>query len=203
MPFGAAERRFCVMQLLKDRILKDGIVKEGNVLKVDSFLNHQMDISLFEEIGKEFKKRFEGEIINKILTIEASGIGIACIAARYFNVPVVFAKKSKTKNIAGDVYTSRVESFTHGRIYDIMVSKDFLNSDDRVLLIDDFLANGCALEGLAELVRSAGATLVGAGIVIEKGFQRGGDLLRSKGVRVESLAIIDRMDESGSITFRD
>lgn len=203
MPFGAAERRFCVMQLLKDRILKDGIVKEGNVLKVDSFLNHQMDISLFEEIGKEFKKRFEGERINKILTIEASGIGIACIAARYFNVPVVFAKKSKTKNIAGDVYTSRVESFTHGRIYDIMVSKDFLNSGDRVLLIDDFLANGCALEGLAELVRSAGATLVGAGIVIEKGFQRGGDLLRSKGVRVESLAIIDRMDESGSITFRD
>ncbi len=203
MPFGAAERRFCVMQLLKDRILKDGIVKEGNVLKVDSFLNHQMDISLFEEIGKEFKKRFEGESINKILTIEASGIGIACIAARYFNVPVVFAKKSKTKNIAGDVYTSRVESFTHGRIYDIMVSKDFLNSDDRVLLIDDFLANGCALEGLAELVRSAGATLVGAGIVIEKVFQRGGDLLRSKGVRVESLAIIDRMDESGSITFRD
>ncbi len=191
------------MQLLKDRILKDGIVKEGNVLKVDSFLNHQMDISLFEEIGKEFKKRFEGESINKILTIEASGIGIACIAARYFNVPVVFAKKSKTKNIAGDVYTSRVESFTHGRIYDIMVSKDFLNSGDRVLLIDDFLANGCALEGLAELVRSAGATLVGAGIVIEKGFQRGGDLLRSKGVRVESLAIIDRMDESGSITFRD
>ena len=193
----------CAMQLLKDRILKDGIVKEGNVLKVDSFLNHQMDISLFEEIGKEFKKRFEGESINKILTIEASGIGIACIAARYFNVPVVFAKKSKTKNIAGDVYTSRVESFTHGRIYDIMVSKDFLNSDDRVLLIDDFLANGCALEGLAELVRSAGATLVGAGIVIEKGFQRGGDLLRSKGVRVESLAIIDRMDENGSITFRD
>ena len=191
------------MQLLKDRILKDGIVKEGNVLKVDSFLNHQMDISLFEEIGKEFKKRFEGESINKILTIEASGIGIACIDARYFNVPVVFAKKSKTKNIAGDVYTSRVESFTHGRIYDIMVSKDFLNSDDRVLLIDDFLANGCALEGLAELVRSAGATLVGAGIVIEKGFQRGGDLLRSNGVRVESLAIIDRMDESGSITFRD
>ena len=191
------------MQLLKDRILKDGIVKEGNVLKVDSFLNHQMDISLFEEIGKELKKRFEGESINKILTIEASGIGIACIAARYFNVPVVFAKKSKTKNIAGDVYTSRVESFTHGRIYDIMVSKDFLNSDDRVLLIDDFLANGCALEGLAELVRSAGATLVGAGVVIEKGFQRGGDLLRSKGVRVESLAIIDRMDESGSITFRD
>ena len=191
------------MQLLKDRILKDDIVKEGNVLKVDSFLNHQMDISLFEEIGKELKKRFEGESINKILTIEASGIGIACIAARYFNVPVVFAKKSKTKNIAGDVYTSRVESFTHGRIYDIMVSKDFLNSDDRVLLIDDFLANGCALEGLAELVRSAGATLVGAGVVIEKGFQRGGDLLRSKGVRVESLAIIDRMDESGSITFRD
>lgn len=190
------------MQLLKDRILKDGIVKEGNVLKVDSFLNHCMDISLFEEIGKEFKRRFEGEDINKILTIEASGIGIACIAARYFNVPVVFAKKSKTKNIAGDVYTSKVESFTHGRVYDIIVSKDFLGSDDKVLLIDDFLANGCALEGLAELVKNAGADLVGAGIVIEKGFQRGGDLLRSKGIRVESLAIIDSMSPEDGIVFR-
>lgn len=190
------------MQLLKDRILKDGIVKEGNVLKVDSFLNHCMDIALFEEIGKEFKRRFDSESINKILTIEASGIGIACIAARYFNVPVVFAKKSKTKNIAGDVYTSRVQSYTHGRVYDIIVSKDFLGENDRVLLIDDFLANGCALEGLAELVRDAGAELVGAGIVIEKGFQRGGDLLRSKGIKVESLAIIDSMDTDSGIVFR-
>ncbi len=190
------------MQLLKDRILKDGIVKEGNVLKVDSFLNHCMDIALFEEIGKEFKRRFEGKDINKILTIEASGIGIACIAARYFNVPVVFAKKSKTKNIAGDVYTSRVQSYTHGRVYDIIVSKDFLGENDKVLLIDDFLANGCALEGLAELVRDAGAELVGAGIVIEKGFQRGGDLLRSKGIKVESLAIIDSMDTESGVVFR-
>ena len=190
------------MQLLKNRILKDGKVKEGNVLKVDSFLNHQMDIRLFEEIGREFKKRFEGEEITKILTIEASGIGIACIAARYFDVPVVFAKKSKTKNIAGDTYTSRVKSYTHGRIYDIIVSKDFLNSEDKVLIIDDFLANGCALEGLAELVCAAGASLVGAGIVIEKGFQRGGDLIRSKGIRVESLAIINEMKENGEIIFR-
>ncbi len=190
------------MQLLKNRILKDGKVKEGNVLKVDSFLNHQMDIRLFEEIGREFKKRFEGEEITKILTIEASGIGIACIAARYFDVPVVFAKKSKTKNIAGDTYTSRVKSYTHGRVYDIIVSKDFLNPGDKVLIIDDFLANGCALEGLAELVGAAGASLVGAGIVIEKGFQRGGDLIRSKGIRVESLAIIDEMKENGEIIFR-
>ena len=190
------------MQLLKNRILKDGKVKEGNVLKVDSFLNHQMDIRLFEEIGREFKKRFEGEEITKILTIEASGIGIACIAARYFDVPVVFAKKSKTKNIAGDTYTSRVKSYTHGRVYDIIVSKDFLNPGDKVLIIDDFLANGCALEGLAELVGAAGASLVGAGMVIEKGFQRGGDLIRSKGIRVESLAIIDEMKENGEIIFR-
>lgn len=190
------------MQQLKDRILKDGVVKEGNVLKVDSFLNHQMDIRLFEEIGKEFRKRFDGEEITKILTVEASGIGIACIVARYFDVPVVFAKKSKTKNIAGDTYTSRVKSYTHGRVYDIIVSKDFLSEDDKVLVIDDFLANGCALEGLAELIHAAGAKLVGAGIVIEKGFQRGGDLIRSKGIRVESLAIIDEMKENGEIVFR-
>lgn len=190
------------MQLLKDKILKDGIVKDGNVLKVDSFLNHQMDIGLFEEIGKEFRKRFENENITKILTIEASGIGIACIVARYFNVPVVFAKKSKTKNIAGDTYTSKVESFTHGRVYDIIVAKDFLKPEDNVLIIDDFLANGCALEGLAELVRVAGAKIVGAGIVIEKGFQRGGDLIRSKGIRVESLAIVEEMKASGEIVFR-
>lgn len=190
------------MQLLKDRIIKDGVVKEGNVLKVDSFLNHQMDIHLFEEIGKEFRKRFEGEEITKILTVEASGIGIACIVARYFDVPVVFAKKSKTKNIAGDTYTSRVQSYTHGRVYDIIVSNDFLNAEDKVLVIDDFLANGCALEGLAELIRAAGAKLVGAGIVIEKGFQRGGDLIRSKGIRLESLAIVDEMKENGEIVFR-
>lgn len=192
------------MQLLKERIRRDGIVREGGVLKVDSFLNHQMDIDLFEEIGKEFRRRFEGEEVTKILTIEASGIGIACITARYFQVPVVFAKKNKTKNIAGDVYTSRVESFTHGRVYDIMVSKDFLGKGDKVLLIDDFLANGKALEGLAQLVEDAGAELTGAGIVIEKGFQRGGDAIRSRGIHLESLAIIDSMDAaSGTITFRE
>lgn len=192
------------MQLLKDRIRKDGKVKEGNVLKVDSFLNHQMDISLFQEMGKEFRRRFDGEEINKILTIEASGIGIACIVAQSFGVPVVFAKKTQTKNIAGDVYKSQVESYTHGRIYDIIVSKEFLGPEDKVLLIDDFLANGKALEGLADLVQMAGATLVGAGIVIEKGFQPGGDIVRSKGIRVESLAIVDGMDDkTGEVTFRE
>lgn len=192
------------MQLLKDRIRKDGKVKEGNVLKVDSFLNHQMDIKLFEEIGKEFKRRFAGEEINKILTIEASGIGIACVVAQSFDVPVVFAKKTKTKNIAGDVYTSKVESYTHGRVYDIIVSKEFLGKGDRVLLIDDFLANGKALEGLADLVKMSGAELVGAGVVIEKGFQVGGDVIRSKGIHLESLAIVDSMDEKkGTIVFRD
>ena len=192
------------MQLLQDRNRKDGKIKEGTVLKVDSFLNHQMDIQLFEEIGKEFKRRFEGEKINKILTIEASGIGIACVVAQSFGVPVVFAKKNQTKNIAGDVYTTKVESFTHGRVYDIIVAKEFLGKGDRVLLIDDFLANGMALEGLAELVQLSGAELVGAGIVIEKGFQQGGDLLRSQGIRIESLAIIDSMNEkTGEIVFRD
>ena len=192
------------MQLLEERIRKDGIVKEGNVLKVDSFLNHQMDIRLFEEIGREFKRRFRDEEITKILTIEASGIGIACIAAQSFHVPVVFAKKTKTKNIAGDVYVSRVESYTHGRIYEIIVSKDFLKQEDRVLLIDDFLANGKALEGRADLVHQAGADLVGAGVVIEKGFQPGGEIIRSKGIRLESLAIVDAMDEkTGEIRFRD
>lgn len=161
------------MQLLKDRIRKDGKVKEGNVLKVDSFLNHQMDIRLFREIGKEFKRRFEGTKINKILTIEASGIGIACIVAEEFDVPVVFAKKTQTKNIAGEVYRSQVESYTHGRIYDIIVSKEFLGKGDKVLLIDDFLANGKALEGLIDLVQAAGAEVVGAGIVIEKGLPAG------------------------------
>ena len=191
------------MQLLKDRIRKDGKIKSGDVLKVDSFLNHQMDIKLFEEIGKEFKRRFSDADINKILTIEASGIGIACIVAQYFDVPVVFAKKSKTKNIAGDVYTTKVESFTHGKVYDIMVAKEFLGAGDKVLLIDDFLANGKALEGLAAVVKDLGAELIGAGIVIEKGFQPGGDRLRADGIRVESLAIVESMDEkTGSIRFR-
>lgn len=191
------------MQLLKDRIRRDGKVKEGNVLKVDSFLNHQMDIRLFQEIGKEFRRRFEGEEINKILTIEASGIGIACVTAEAFDVPVVFAKKTQTKNIAGDVYTTKVESFTHGRVYDIIVSKEFLGKGDKVLLIDDFLANGKALEGLAELVKLSGAELVGAGIVIEKGFQVGGDVIRSQGIHLESLAVIDSMDDkTGEIVFR-
>ncbi len=192
------------MELLKERIRKDGKIKAGNVLKVDSFLNHQMDTDLFQEIGKEFKRRFSDVEINKILTIEASGIGIACVVAQQFHVPVVFAKKNQTKNIAGDVYTSKVESYTHGRTYDIIVSKEFLGKGDKVLLIDDFVANGKALEGLASLVKDSGAELVGAGIVIEKGFQVGGDLLRNQGIRLESLAIVESMDEeSGEIVFRD
>ena len=192
------------MELLKERIRKDGKIKAGNVLKVDSFLNHQMDTDLFQEIGKEFKRRFSDVEINKILTIEASGIGIACVVAQQFHVPVVFAKKNQTKNIAGDVYTSKVESYTHGRTYDIIVSKEFLGKGDKVLLIDDFLANGKALEGLASLVKDSGAELVGAGIVIEKGFQVGGDLLRKQGICLESLAIVESMDEeSGEIVFRD
>lgn len=192
------------MQMLKDRIRKDGVIKSGDVLKVDRFLNHQMDVELFTEIGKELKRRFSDCEINKILTIEASGIGIACIVAQSFGCPVVFAKKNKTKNIAGEVYTSKVESFTHGRVYDIIVSKEFLGPDDKVLLIDDFLANGKALEGLIDLVNESGAELVGAGIVIEKGFQRGGDAIRSKGVRLESLAIVESMDEkTGEIIFRE
>ena len=192
------------MKLLEDRIRRDGVVKEGNVLKVDRFLNHQMDIELFQEIGKEFKRRFANENVNKILTIEASGIGIACIAAESFHVPVVFAKKTQTKNIAGEVYTTQVESFTHGRIYDIIVSKEFLGKGDRVLLIDDFLANGKDLEGLAQLVQDSGAELVGAGVVIEKGFQRGGDAIRAKGIHLESLAIVESMnDKTGEIVFRE
>lgn len=191
------------MKELKERIRKEGKIKAGNVLKVDRFLNHQMDIALFEKIGKEFKRRFSDAEVTKILTIEASGIGIACIAAQSFGVPVVFAKKTQTKNIAGEVYTTKVESFTHGRVYDILVSKEFLGKGDKVLLIDDFLANGMALEGLARLVSDSGAELVGAGIVIEKGFQSGGDRLRDKGIRVESLAIVESMDEeTGKIYFR-
>lgn len=192
------------MELLKERIRKDGIVKDGNVLKVDSFLNHQIDVKLLEEIGKEFKRRFADCDVNKILTIEASGIGIAVEVARAFGTPVVFAKKSKTKNIAGEVWTSKVMSYTHGREFDIIVSKDFLGKDDRVLIVDDFLANGAALEGLISLVRDSGAELCGCGIVIEKGFQPGGDALRKNGVRLESLAIVDSMDpETGEIKFKE
>ena len=191
------------MRLLKDRIRRDGVIRAGNVLKVDSFLNHQMDIALFGEIGREFKRIFDGCGVTKILTIEASGIGIACITAQFFDVPVVFAKKNKTKNIAGEVYVSQVESFNHGRVYDIIVSRDFLSAEDRVLIIDDFLANGSALQGLISLVQDAGATLVGAGIVIEKGFQPGGRMLREKGIRVESLAIVDAMDPETGLVFRE
>ena len=191
------------MQLLKDRILKDGIVKPGNILKVDSFLNHQMDITLINEIGKEFKRRFADCPITKILTIEASGIGIACIAAQYFDVPVVFAKKAQSLNLDGEMYCSKVESFTHKKVYDVILSKKFLGPEDHVLLIDDFLANGKALEGLATLVQDSGAELVGAGVVIEKGFQIGGKLLRDRGIHLESLAIVDGMDDkTGEITFR-
>lgn len=191
------------MELLKERIRKDGKVKGTDVLKVDSFLNHQMDVELFAEIGKEFKRRFAGCEINKILTIEASGIGIACVVAQYFHCPVIFAKKTQTKNIAGEVYTSKVESFTHGRVYDIIVAKEFLGPGDKVLLIDDFLANGAALEGLAQLVKDAGAELVGAGIVIEKAFQPGGDRLRAKGLRIEALARVQSMNEETGVTFAD
>ena len=189
---------------LEERILKDGVVKEGNILKVDSFLNHQMDIDLFNEMGKEWKKRFEGKTINKVLTIEASGIGIACIAAQHFGVPVVFAKKSKSINIDGDMYVAEVESFTHKCKNQVIVSKKFLNEDDKVLIIDDFLANGCALQGLIQIVQSSGATVAGIGIAIEKGFQNGGRMIRNLGFQLESLAIVDDMDwETGTITFRN
>ena len=191
------------MELLKQRIRKDGTVKGNDVLKVDSFLNHQMDIALFEEIGKEFLRRFDGCAVNKILTIEASGIGIACVTAQFFHCPVVFAKKSQTRNIAGEVYTTKVESFTHGRVYDVIVSKKFLGPRDRVLIIDDFLANGAALEGLIDLVNQAGAELIGAGIVIEKAFQPGGERLRAKGIRVESLARVKSMSEENGVEFAD
>ena len=191
------------MNFLEEKIIKDGIVKEGNVLKVDSFLNHQMDIELFNEMGKEWKKRFEGKNINKILTIEASGIGIACIAAQHFGVPVVFAKKSKSINLEGDMYTAEVESFTHKNKNQVIVAKKFLSEEDHVLLIDDFLANGCALQGLIQIVQSAGATVEGIGIAIEKGFQNGGIIIRNLGYQLESLAIVDAMNaETGEITFR-
>ena len=192
------------MNCLEERIVKDGIVKEGNVLKVDSFLNHQMDISLFNEMGKEWKRRFEGKNINKILTIEASGIGIAAIVAQHFDVPVVFAKKSKSVNIEGEMYVAEVESFTHKNINNVIVAKKFLNEDDHVLIIDDFLANGCALQGLIQIVQSSGATVEGIGIAIEKGFQTGGRMIRNLGFQLESLAIVEEMNwETGEIKFRE
>lgn len=191
------------MNFLEERIARDGIVKEGNVLKVDSFLNHQMDIRLFDEIGAEFKRRFADSNINKILTIEASGIGIACIVARHFDVPVVFAKKSKSINIEGEVYVAEVESFTHKCKNNVIVSKKFLNPEDHVLIIDDFLANGCALQGLISIVNESGATVEGIGIAIEKGFQSGGRIIRNLGYHLESLAIVESMNaEDGTISFR-
>lgn len=191
------------MKLLQDRIVADGKIEAGNILKVDSFLNHQIDVSLLEEIGQEFKRQFGDREVNKILTIEASGIAIACIAARYFNVPVVFAKKSRSLNIAGDVYTAKVDSFTHKNTNDIIVSKKFLSPSDRILIVDDFLANGKAILGLCQLVEQAGATLVGAGVVIEKGFQDGGKRIREAGIDLRSLAILEEMDVNTGIRFRE
>lgn len=192
------------MKLLEERIRKDGIIKPGNVLKVDSFINHQMDVELISEMGKEWKRLFAEKKINKILTIEASGIGIACIAAVHFNVPVVFAKKAKSINLDGEMYTAEVESFTHKNKNQVIVSKKFLNENDRVLIIDDFLANGCALQGLIQIVQAAGATVEGIGIAVEKGFQPGGRMIRNLGYQLESLAIVDGMnDETGEIIFRE
>ena len=191
------------MKLLEERIQKDGIVKAGNVLKVDSFINHQMDIELISEMGKEWKRLFADKPINKILTIEASGIGIACIAAMHFHVPVVFAKKTQSINLEGEMYTAEVESFTHKNKNQVIVSKKFLSEEDHVLFIDDFLANGCALQGLIQIVQSAGATVEGIGIAVEKGFQSGGRMIRNLGYQLESLAIVESMDdETGKITFR-
>lgn len=192
------------MNFLEERILKDGLVKEGNVLKVDSFLNHQMDVELLDEMGKEFKRRFADKEITKVLTIEASGIGIACFAAKHFGVPMIFAKKSKSVNIDGDVFVAEVESFTHKNRNNVIVSKRFLSEGDKVLIIDDFLANGCALQGLISITEAAGAEVAGIGIAIEKGFQIGGRVIRNLGYKLESLAIVDSMDsQSGTITFRE
>ena len=192
------------MKMLEDRIRKDGIVREGNVLKVDSFINHQMDIPLFREMAKEWKRLFDGKPINKVLTIEASGIGIAAVVASEFNVPVVFAKKSMSINLDYDNYETKIQSFTHKKIYNVIVSKKFLTPEDHVLIIDDFLANGCALQGLIQIAESAGATVEGCGIAIEKGFQIGGRVIRNLGYQLESLAIVDAMDaENGTITFRE
>lgn len=191
------------MNFLEERIIKEGIVKEGNVLKVDSFINHQMDIALFNQMGEEFAKRFAGKNINKILTIEASGIGIACIVAQHFDAPVVFAKKSKSINLEGEMYVAEVESFTHRCKNQVIVSKKFLGPEDHVLIIDDFLANGCALQGLIQIVKEAGATVEGIGIAVEKGFQVGGKIIRNLGYQLESLAIVDGMDAAtGEIHFR-
>ena len=191
------------MNFLEERIVRDGIVKAGNVLKVDSFLNHQMDISLMDQIGKEFKRRFADKHVTKVLTIEASGIGIACFVAKEFGVPMVFAKKSQSINIEGEVYVAQVESFTHKNRNQVIVSKKFLSAEDHVLIIDDFLANGCALQGLISITEASGATVEGLGIVIEKGFQVGGRVIRNLGYQLESLAIVDEMDaETGTITFR-
>ncbi len=191
------------MKLLEERISKDGVVKKGNVLKVDSFLNHQLDIKLYNEMGKEFKRLFANKNITKILTIEASGIGIAAITAQYFDVPVVFAKKSQSINLDGSTYNTKIQSFTHNRVYDVIVSKKYLSSEDHVLIIDDFLANGCAVNGLIEIIESSGASIEGIGIAIEKGFQDGGKSLRERGYQVESLAIVESMnDETGEIIFR-
>lgn len=191
------------MKKLEERILKDGIVRSGNVLKVDSFINHQMDIGLFEEMAKEWKRLFAGKPINKILTIEASGIGIAAIVAKEFGVPVVFAKKSMSINLDSNNFHTQIQSFTHGKVYDVIVSRKFLGPEDHVLIIDDFLANGCALMGLLELVEVAGASVEGIGIAVEKGFQKGGELIRSKGIQLESLAIVESMDEeTGKVIFR-
>ena len=192
------------MKLLEERIRKDGVVKPGNILKVDSFLNHQMDVELFNKMGEEFRRLYADTPITKILTIEASGIGIACIAAQHFHVPVVFAKKSQSVNLDGEMYTAKIESFTHKRTYDVIVAKKFISPDDHILIIDDFLANGCACLGLIDIIRSAGATVEGVGIALEKGFQKGGELIRKQGIRVESLAIIESMDDkTGEITFRN
>lgn len=191
------------MKLLEERIRKDGLIRPGNVLKVDSFINHQMDIALFEEMAKEWKRLFAGKPINKVLTIEASGIGIAAIVARELGVPVIFAKKSMSINLDHDNYCTQIQSYTHGKIYDVILSKKFLNEEDHVLIVDDFLANGCALLGLLELVEHAGATVEGIGIAIEKGFQRGGAIIREKGIQLESLAIVESMTDDGGITFRE
>lgn len=191
------------MKILEDRIRKDGLVKAGNVLKVDSFLNHQMDVELFRQMGTEWKRLFADCPINKILTIEASGIGIACIVAEQFGVPVVFAKKSQSINLDGEMYSTKIESFTHKKTYDVIVSKKYINADDHILVIDDFLANGCAINGLIDIIEKAGATLEGVGIAIEKGFQQGGRIIRDKGIRLESLAIVESMDDkTGTIVFR-
>ena len=192
------------MNFLENRIAKDGVVKEGNVLKVGSFLNHQMDIRLFQQMGEEFKRRFEGKEINKILTIESSGIGIACITAQYFDVPVVFAKKTKSINLDGSTYVADVESFTHKTINKVIVEKKYIGPEDKVLIIDDFLAHGCALQGLISIINEAGGSVEGIGIAIEKGFQPGGTIIRNLGYQLESLAIVESMDaETGTITFRE